>query len=132
MYIVPLWSCMHVYWGLLAPWGHKVLCFYDRPQLAPLLSAASFLTRTLKKADNPLLKQQLQLLPHLLPLKVRLCTTRFAPNRVATDMEGNGESEVWVIYEDFWGIFLGILEKLVHCSKKRTSINVRPTKKTKF
>ena len=28
--------------------------------------------------------------------------TRFGPNRVAAEMEGNGEFHFWVIFEDFW------------------------------
>ena len=28
--------------------------------------------------------------------------TRFGPYRVAADMEGNGEFDFWVIFEDFW------------------------------
>ena len=31
--------------------------------------------------------------------------TRFGPNRVAADMEGNGEFDFWEIYEDFWQLF---------------------------
>ena len=32
----------------------------------------------------------------------RLMKTRFGPNRVAADTEGNGEFDFWVIFEDFW------------------------------
>ena len=28
--------------------------------------------------------------------------TRFGPNRPAADMEGNGEFDFWVNFEDFW------------------------------
>ena len=31
--------------------------------------------------------------------------TRFGPNRPAADMEGNGEFDFLVIYEDFWRVF---------------------------
>ena len=48
-------------------------------------------------------------------------------------MEGNGESDVWVIYEDFstivgefWRNWFIVKRRL------RTSIKTRPTKKTRF
>ena len=31
-------------------------------------------------------------------------TTRFGPNRPAADIEGNGEFDFLVIYEDFWRV----------------------------
>ena len=34
-----------------------------------------------------------------------LVVTRFGPNRVAANMEGNGESDFWVIFEVFWRHF---------------------------
>ena len=37
-------------------------------------------------------------------------TTRFRPNRPAADMEGNGEFNFCLIYEDFWRIFYEFLE----------------------
>ena len=39
--------------------------------------------------------------------------TRFRPNRVAADMEGDGEFDFWIFSEIFWQI----LKKLVHCEK---------------
>ena len=35
----------------------------------------------------------------------RIKETRFGPNRVAADMEGNGEFDFWGIFEDFWRNF---------------------------
>ena len=37
--------------------------------------------------------------------------TRFGPNRVAADTEGNGELDFWVIFENFWRYSQGFLEK---------------------
>ena len=64
------------------------------------------------------------------------CLTRFGPNRVAADMEGNGEFDFLEIFEDFWRIswrFLeivwGILEKLVRCEKKIKNFHQLETNK---
>ena len=36
---------------------------------------------------------------------VSYATTRFGPNRPAADIEGNGEFDFWVIYEEYLRIF---------------------------
>ena len=41
---------------------------------------------------------------------VNISITRFGPNRPAADMEGNGEFNFCLIYEDFWRIFWEFLE----------------------
>ena len=41
---------------------------------------------------------------YLFPISPSL-KTRFGPNRVAADMEENGEFDFWVIYEDFLRYF---------------------------
>ena len=68
--------------------------------------------------------------------KGHVTVTRFGPNRVAADMEGNGEFDFLEIFEDFWRIswrflefFWGILEKLVRCEKKIKNFNQLETNK---
>ena len=45
-----------------------------------------------------------------LPVILLLDLTRFGPNRVAADMEGNGEFDFLEIFEDFWRISWRFLE----------------------
>ena len=75
----------------------------------------------------------------LVPLRfVKTKPTRFGPNRPAAEMDGNGEFDFWVIYEEFWRIFEkfwtfgDFWRNRFVVSILRTSISCRPTKKMRF